>query len=347
MLLLFRQPIMPKMAQRVNALLIRVVVYDAIMATEIIVDPDVEGVWRVMNDPPIAGPNVAVVGGTHGNEPCGIEAIRRLLSDAKLGRLGPITGTLTLIHGNPEATRQDRRFTKGGRDLNRLLNYSFLYDLPRSNWTIEHHRALALRPILESIDLAIDLHSTASPSPAFVIVPPMDESLTLAKKLGVPYLTVGWENPGLVNDQVLIGFMLHNKKAALCVECGSHDDPHAKTVAYDSALAFLQAAQLIEGEPPASDVTMALIRITDVLTKPSPEFRFLEDLKGMDRLVAGQALGEDNNLEFRMKKDCFALMPNDRVPVGVDMLYLGVAEEFDFPALKAMRNGETALTEAD
>ena len=317
------------------------------MASEILVDPDVEGVWRITNDPPVAGPNVAVVGGMHGNEPCGIEAIQQLLRDAQAGQLGQIAGTLILIHGNPEATRQNRRFSKGGHDLNRLLDYAFLYDLPRSNWAPEHHRALALRPILESVHAAVDLHSTASPSPPFVIVTPMDASLELAKELGVSYITVGWENPGLVNNRVLVGFMLHNNRPALCIECGCHDDPQAATVAYQGARAFLQAMELIAGPPAEAPQAIALIRITDVLTKPSPEFRFHEPLTGMARLAAGQTLGEDNNLEFRMKKDCFALMPNDQVPVGIDMLYLGVAEAFDFPALGALRDGKGDSANSD
>lgn len=62
------------------------------------------------------GPNVVVTAGIHGNEPAGVEALRRvfaLLSERRL----PLRGTLIGLTGNLAALRQRRRFV--ARDLNR------------------------------------------------------------------------------------------------------------------------------------------------------------------------------------------------------------------------------------
>ena len=98
---------------------------------------------------------------THGDEvgplPAAVAFIEELQSGGR-----SFGGRLTLVIGNPEAGRADRRFLEA--DLNRV----FLESVEPT--THEHRRARELMPILASADLFIDLHQTieASEQPFYI-----------------------------------------------------------------------------------------------------------------------------------------------------------------------------------
>ena len=282
-------------------------------------DASREETWKLL-----PRPFIAVVGGMHGNEPCGRLAIEALAEHARQGQLPMQAGTLVLIHANPAAAREGKRHTKGGTDLNRLFSYAFLANLPLERWTPEHHRALELRPILEELDAALDLHSATAPTPPFGIVSTVLASRPLGRDLGLPYLTHGWEGPGLLGDQVLLNVLTQRNKPSFAVECGQHDDPQATQRAHDTAARFLVATGIMPpsaaAPPPVHDAVE--LNIVDAVKKPSPGFAFHGQLLGLQEIAAGAVVGSDANLEIRCKRASFAIMPNASVAVGQDMLYL-------------------------
>lgn len=117
------------------------------------------------------GPNVVVLGGTHGDELTGIELVRRMLK--KLGVLqhpageyarDDLIGNLFIGFGNPEAILRD---TRGASDTN--LNRSFSSEnLSRSDDNLDLGRARELVPLLGQTDFLFDIHATSSPSEPFV-----------------------------------------------------------------------------------------------------------------------------------------------------------------------------------
>src|SRR5690606_34569313 len=113
-------------------------------------------------------------------------------------------------------------------------------------WTAEHYRALELRPLLDDLDIAIDLHSASAPTPPFGIVSSVPESAQLARLLGLPYLTHGWEGPGQLGDRVLLHMLTQRGKPSIAVECGQNEDPRAADRAYQTARHFLVATGLID-----------------------------------------------------------------------------------------------------
>ncbi len=269
-------------------------------------------------------PLVGLVGGMHGNEPCGLQAIEELAERATSGELPLASGTLVLIHANPAASKEGARHTAKGTDLNRLFAYSFVDNLPEERWTVEHHRALELRPVLVELDVALDLHSASAPTPPFGIVSMVEASRPLGRELGLPYLTHGWEGPGLLGEQVLLGVLTSRGKPSLAVECGQHDDPQSTERARETALRFLVATRILpreSGPPPLPHPALEL-NIVDAVKKPSPGFEFHARLFGLQRIPAGSIVGSDANLEIRCKRTSFAIMPNASVEVGQDMLYL-------------------------
>lgn len=269
-------------------------------------------------------PFTGVVGGIHGNEACGTEALELLRQDALAGRLPLCGGTLFLIHGNPEATRRGLRHTSEGTDLNRLFAFEFVNRMPERKWCSEHRRALELRPLLAELDVALDLHSATAPTPPFGIVSRVAESGPLGRKLGLPYLTHGWEGPGQLGNRTLLHMLSHRHKPSLAVECGQHDDPWATERAHSTALHFLvaldqlpdEAAPALPEEPPLE------LNIVDAVKKPSAGFQFHFRFIGLQQIPPDAVVGSDENLEVRCKRGAFLIMPNASVEVGQDMLYL-------------------------
>lgn len=269
-------------------------------------------------------PFVALIGGMHGNEPCGLIAVEELVAMANEKSLPVQSGTLFLIHANPAASAEGKRHTENGTDLNRLFSYAFAENLPKEQWTPEHHRAAELRPLLLELDVALDLHSASAPTPPFGIVSSVFESRGLSRQLGLPYLTHGWEGPGLPGELVLLGVLTARDKPSFAVECGQHEDPKATQRARETAARFLVATHTLptEAGPPPAEHSALELRVVDAVKKPSPEFAFQEELLGFQRIDAGAIVGGDANVEMRCKRPSYAIMPNASVDVGHDMLYL-------------------------
>ncbi len=274
-------------------------------------------------------PYIGIVASMHGNEPCGLAAIRKLCSDALRKEFSIKQGTLFLIHGNPEATAIGMRHTAEGTDLNRLFDYKFIESLPKARWSAEHHRAVALRPLLSSLDAALDIHSATAPTPPFGIVSHIASSRPLARQLALPYLTHGWEGPGMLGDRVMMQMLSFRDKPSIAVECGQHDDPHSVDRAHKTVVHFLVAVGMLAPEmAPALEREPAMeLLIVDAIKKPSVGFAFAGRFVGLQQTPAGALIGSDENLEVRCKRSCFVIMPNASVEVGNDMLYL--AHQFD------------------
>jgi predicted deacylase len=256
-----------------------------------------------------------------------MRAIERIRAELAAGSLELTAGTLYLIHGNPPATEQQERYTRGGVDLNRLFDYRFLTDLAPEHRVYEHERALALRPLLESADVLLDLHSTTAPSPAFAIASPLPESRAFADALGLPFVTEGWDAPGLLGDRVILAPLTRRGLPAVSVECGQHEQPESSDVAYQCIRRALGYLGLVacDAAPPGRATIRLLLRAA--IKRPSSTFRFARPLASMQELAASELIGFDEDISIAARKKCYVIMPNDSVPVGEDMLYIAEAED--------------------
>lgn len=257
----------------------------------------------------------------HGNEPCGADAIRLLAASFERGELQPNGGTIYLIHANPEATAQGLRHTPGGDDLNRLWDFSFVDTLREQSWGYEHHRVLELKEVLGDLDIFLDLHSANTPTPSFGVSngeAPIDE---IAKQIGISYLVQYWY--GLA-DKVIIGFLKLSGVPALSVECGSHGDPEITEKAHRIAMDFLRATGAVNDDGSTSGGDVQTVHVVERITKPSDEFAFGEPWTGFQRLEPGALVGRDRVTEIRVSQPCYAVLPNEDVDVGDDVIYLAV-----------------------
>lgn len=257
----------------------------------------------------------------HGNEPCGALAVQRIAGDFESRALVPKKGTLFLIHANLEATSLGLRHTPEGEDLNRLWDFEFTRTLREEAWGYEHHRALELKELLGELDILLDLHSAGTSTPPFGVSNGEGSVDELAKQIGISYLVQSWY--GLA-DKVIIGFLKLAGVPALSVECGAHGDPDISETAYRIALSFLRATGAIDDGQETHGNDVKTVRVVETITKPSEDFGFGSPWTGFQQLEPGALVGRDRVTEIRTSKRCYAVLPNENVEVGDDVIYLAV-----------------------
>jgi predicted deacylase len=231
---------------------------------------------------PQPGRRLIVTGAVHGNETCGTQAIRRLISDIEAGRLTIVAGTVTFVPVcNPLA------YQKGERAGNRNLNRKLVPTVEPKEF--EDHVANWLCPLLAQHEVLLDLHSFRGAGDAFVLLGPenndgilepfkhADVEKSLAMRLGVRRVVDGWlatyalgvarrrsrlDSLGAKADAVQslsadpqfgVGtteYMRSVGGAALTLECGSHDDPLAPVVAYRAVLNTMAYLGLVANPDP-------------------------------------------------------------------------------------------------
>jgi len=179
------------------------------------------------------GPHVVVTALTHGNEICGAIALDRLFRAG----VRPRRGRLSLAFNNVAAYHEfDPRYPIASRyvdeDFNRLWSPATL-DGPRQS--MELARARRLRPLIDSADLLLDLHSMQYATAPLMLAGLLPRSRDLALRIGIPELIMcdaghaagprmrdygGFGDPG-------------SAKTALLIECGQHWERRAAEVATD------------------------------------------------------------------------------------------------------------------
>ena len=247
--------------------------------------------------------------------------MQRLAGDFESRALAAAKGTLLLIHANQAATSLGQRHTPGGDDLNRLWSFEFTERLREEAWGYEHHRALELKELLGDLDIFLDLHSAKTPTPSFGVSNGEANIDQVARQIGISYLVQSWY--GLA-DKVIIGFLKLAGVPALSVECGAHGDPEIASKAYRIALDFLCATGAVKDCRQAGDIEVKTVHVVETITRPSEEFHFGAPWTGFQQLEPGTLVGRDRVTEIRVSRPCYAVLPNEDVEVGDDVVYLAV-----------------------
>ena len=281
----------------------------------------------------VPGPHVMVNALTHGNEVCGAIAVADLLG---LG-IRPRRGRLTLAFANVEAyLRFDPANPDASRfvdqDLNRVWTAAILDDAARDS--SELRRARQLRPVLDTVDVLLDLHSMHERSAPLSVCGPLDKGIALARRLGTPAWIVSDEgHPEGRRMRDYAGFGdPDSARNALLVECGQHWEAAAVDVARDVTARFL----LLHGVVEPSDLPAAwlqtppaatrVVRVTEPVVASSMDFRFAADYTGLETFRdAGTVIGwRDGAPVTTPYPDCVLVMPSLRqLRPGVTVVRLG------------------------
>ncbi|WP_198120487.1 succinylglutamate desuccinylase/aspartoacylase domain-containing protein [Massilia rhizosphaerae] len=284
-------------------------------------------------DSGVPGPHVMVNALTHGNEVCGAIVVADLLG---LG-IRPRRGRLTLAFANVEAYRRfdpanpdAARFVD--QDLNRVWTAPILDDAARDS--SELRRARQLRPVLDTVDLLLDLHSMHERCAPLSVCGPLDKGIALARRLGMPAWIVSDEgHPEGRRMRDYAGFGdPDSAKNALLVECGQHWETAAVDVARAVTARFLMLHGIVEADDlPAAwrqgaPAPTRVVRVTEPVVASSMDFRFAGNYTGLETFQdAGSVIGWRGGEAVRTPyPDCVLVMPSLRqLRPGVTVVRLG------------------------
>ncbi|WP_306058455.1 M14 family metallopeptidase [Natronococcus wangiae] len=177
-------------------------------------------------------PEIAVVGGIHGDEPCGVRAIERLLDENPA-----VERPVKLVVVNEKALERQVRFVD--EDLNRAF--------PGDPSAKTHEGRLA-HELVEELEgcLAFSMHSTQSHAEPFAIVNEVNE----AAKSICPQLPV----QAMVETSNFVEGRLFSKIETVEVECGLQGSETATQNAHRLTRAFLTAVGALPGDTVARDL---------------------------------------------------------------------------------------------
>lgn len=198
------------------------------------------------------GPLLIVLGGIHGNEPAGVNAIETVLQllerEAILQPL-PFTGAFMGLRGNLQALTLNKRYIE--KDLNRQWTPENVDRIKATPIQQLHAEDLEMKGLLDTIESAIaafhptqlyllDLHTTSADGGIFTIATDDEESIRIGVALHAPVIK------GMLNG--LAGTTMHYftraltgiPTVALAFESGQHDDPLSVNRAIAALLNCLQ-----------------------------------------------------------------------------------------------------------
>lgn len=263
-------------------------------------------------DSGLPGPHVLVNALAHGNDICGAAALDRMLRAG----IRPRRGRLSLVFANVAAYRRfDLAEPGSGRfvdeDFNRLWSPAALEGKRRSS---ELDRARALRPLIDTVDFLLDIHSMQADAPALMLCGALDKGRRMALAVGTPALIVadsGHVAGTRLRDYADFGDP-RSAKNALLVECGQHWRGASADIAHEVATRFLVHCGTIETPLAPIRETQRLAEVTDTVTVHGERFAFAADYRGLHVVPrAGTVIGHDGPTPVRTPyDDCLLIMPS-------------------------------------
>ncbi len=271
------------------------------------------------------GPHVLVNALTHGNEICGMVAVRHLLDTG----VRPLIGTLTVSFAHVEAYNafdaskpfENRQIV---HNLNRIWSDELLGGTEDSP---ELRRARALRPVVAAADHILDIHSTSQDVVPFWVYPDFARNADVALAIGLPSVHLVMPN-GLGSGTPLIQHGAHAGAdapgAAVVAECGPHFKRATADVATEVSLRFLAHFGLIDrGAEPAPAAPQRRFELLQTRMVQTDRFAFVRPLIGFETFAKGELIYTDGDDEVRAPcDDCTIFMPTRAPIVGREAVYL-------------------------
>jgi predicted deacylase len=265
------------------------------------------------------GPHVALLALMHGNEIGGAIVLDQLLR----ADLRPTRGRLTFGFVNLDAfARFDPRQPTASRfvdeDINRVWEPGVL-DGPRQSNELE--RARAIRPLIDTVDVLLDLHSMLWPSDPLILCGTAPQGRALAHGIGVPALVVA--DRGHVGGRRVIDYprFAEAGRAANLVEAGQHWQPDTVAMSLACVAGLLRHLDMATDAPvlprPAR-VGQRFATVTEVVTAATSSFAFVQNFRGGDVVAQRHTLiALDGQREVRTPHDqCLMVMPSLRPSRG-------------------------------
>lgn len=264
------------------------------------------------------GPHVALLALMHGNEIAGAIVLDRLLRSD----LAPARGKLTFGFLNIAAyERFDPRQPTLSRfvdeDMNRVWDEMAL-DGPRRS--VELDRARAVRPLVDTMDVVLDLHSMLWPSDPLMLCGGADKGRGLATGIGIPALVVA--DHGHASGKRLIDYTRFaapdTPYRANLVEAGQHWEQATVETMRGSVAGLLRHLGVADIDAARCDEPQRVAEVTAVVTALSNGFAFVQPWRGGEIVPhRNTLLAVDGATEVRTPyDDCLLVMPSLRASRG-------------------------------
>ena len=267
-----------------------------------------------------SGPHVMINAVTHGNEIAGAITVDFLLRN----NLRPLKGKLTLGFANVAAFQSfDPENPNASRCIDEDYNRVWVEDkLDGPLDSVELRRAREIRPIYDTVDYLLDIHTMGTDSDALTICNGLDKERVFTRKVGYPELIVC--GSGHVQGKRLIEYTPFNDtnttKVAILVECGQHWAAKSGQASTDTALYFLKALDIVDPDfieqhlvvnPPPP---VCMVDVTHGIHADTDDFKFVTNFMGLDVLARkGTVYATDGAKELATPYDnCMLVMPNQR-----------------------------------
>ena len=268
------------------------------------------------------GPHVVLLALAHGNEIAGAIALDRLLA----ADLCPARGRLTFGFVNLAAfERFDPRQPTLSRfideDINRVWDAPTL-DGPRSS--VELDRAREIRPMIDSADVVLDLHSMLWPSEPLMLCGETAKGRALAAGIGTPDLVVA--DHGHASGRRLLDYSRFAAPdtpfVANLVEAGQHWLPSTVDAMLATVAGLLRhfgmAPPSHPALPPSPPKRQRFAEVTMAVSAASGSFAFVQSWHGGEVIQRRNTLiALDGMAEIRTPyDDCLLVMPSLRPSRG-------------------------------
>jgi predicted deacylase len=264
----------------------------------------------------VPGPHLLITALIHGNEIAGAILLDHLLGASPAPRRGRITLALANLeafaHFEPEDPTASRFLDE---DMNRVWEEHVLDGSGRST---ELRRARELRPVVDSADVVLDLHSMLWPSDPLILAGRSVQAAAMGVAIGLPPVVVA--DDGHAGGRRLIDYHRLAEPApgrgALLVEAGQHWE--ASTVATMNGCFRHLAGRLGLFPPVAALPPGRLAQVTRTVTAQTDGFAFMRDYRGGEVIAERNTLiALDGEIEIRTPHDhCLLVMPSPRTLRG-------------------------------
>lgn len=242
------------------------------------------------------GPKICILGGVHGDEICGVEAIQSILNNSsfKLKK-----GEITLIYANRKAINSNVRFVEEN------LNRCFLENKPKTN-SYEENLANDLKEILNECDICLDIHASFSKeSQPFIICE--KNAFEYIKYFPITKVCSGFDKYESGGTDYYMNLI---KKIGICIECGYLADKNSKKIAINSIFSLLKTLDMIENFE-LIETKKEYLKLNDLYYAKS-KFSLVKEFKDFEKLKKGELIGIDGNSQIKAKNDGFIIFARNR-----------------------------------
>ncbi|MDJ0580115.1 succinylglutamate desuccinylase/aspartoacylase family protein [Crocosphaera sp.] len=266
-------------------------------------------------DTELLGATVCLVAGVHGNELCGLQAIKTF--ENQLLTCSPLVkGRLITIIANCQAIQHQKRFID--YDLNRSFGNSKSFG---------HELSLAkeLTPFLQDVDYLIDLHSTSAPTNPFCAGTLTEEHLKLFSMTGIQFYTCGWEIHR--GHTMLIDEVDRSGGIGIIVECGQHDADNTNRVAYDVIVSVLDKLKMLKLTKSSlqNSTSNTVVKIKKIIKSQTHNFYFIRHFENFVSIAENEIVAYDGDTAIRFPYGYLMVMPtHGRLKQGEEAFGIGI-----------------------